>query len=310
MDDGRTRETGDAAPPLDQLDALLATPAAWPELEPSVLRHLLFYKCLSYGVDPDDDDVPSVTSLARIGVARLEPAVRRQVVLEVARSIERLHREHDIDEGAGYTNGLLPFLIEDPDPSVVAAAACEMAILLPLEDDDPMSGPKYVQSLLGELERDDSRAGIVGGLLSLGDRRVDPLVARAWHGLGDEGRQSLALLIQAVHGLHVGTVKFLVDWLEGEAANPHTPSFGMVAATMARSGLHAAEYGIVDVVRAFPVTSAPEGKPYRIARQWTREEFLPVLRPRFDRLARIARGSELVDGVLRCWGLRPGETPR
>ena len=308
MDDGRTPGTGDAAPSLDQLDALLARPAAWPELEPSLLRHLLFYKCLSYGIDPDDDDVPRVTALARIAVARLDPAVRRQVVLEVARAIERLHREHNIRAGAGYTNGLLPFLVEDHDPSVVAAAACEMAILLPLENGDPMSGPKYVQSFLDELDRDDARAGIIAGLLSLGDKRVDPLVARAWRRLGDEGRQSLALLIQAVHGLHVGTVKFLFGWLEDEASDPRTPSFGIVAATMARAGLHAADHGIVDVARSFPVTAAPEGRAFRIVRKWSREEFLPILQRRFDRLAKRRESSELFDSVLRCWGLATGET--
>lgn len=308
MDDGRAPKIGNATPSLDQLDRLLARPADWPELEPDLLRHLLFYQCLSYGINPDDDEVPRVTALARLAVERLHPAIRRQVVLQVARAVERLHREHEIRDGAGYTNGLLPFLVEDHDPSVVAAAACEMAILLPLEDGDPMSGPRYVRSFIAEIARDDSRAGIIAGLLSLGDKRVDPLVARAWRDLGDEGRQSLALLIQAVHGLHAGTVKFLLDWLEDEAASPGTPSFGMVAATMARAGLHAADSGVVDVVRAFPVIAAPEGKPFRVVRTWSREELRPILRRRLERLAAADPPSELIASVLRCWGLGTGET--
>jgi hypothetical protein len=308
LDDGRAPKIGDGTPSLDQLDALLARPGDWPTLEPDFLRHLLFYECLSYGVDPDDDEVPRVTALARLAVGRLNPAVRREVVLQVARAVERLHREHEIRDGAGYTNGLLPFLVEEPDPSVVAAAACEMAILLPLEKGDPMSGPKYVASFIAELDRDDARAGIVAGLLSLGDKRVDSLVARAWRRLGDEGRQSLALLIQAVHGLHVGTVKFLLDWLEDEAANPATASFGIVAATMARAGLHAADHGVADVVRAFPVVAAPEGKPFRVVRTWSREELQPILRRRLERLASADRPSELIASVLRCWGIGTGET--
>ena len=308
MDDGRAPKIGNATPSLDDLDALLDRPADWPELEPDLLRHLLFYQCLSYGVDPDDDEVPRVTALARLAVERLHPAVRRQVVLEVARAVERLHREHEIRDGAGYTNGLLPFLVEEHDPSVVAAAACEMAILLPLEDGDPMSGPKYVESFIDEIARDDARAGIIAGLLSLGDKRVEPLVARGWRRLGDEGRQSLALLIQGVHGLHVGTVKFLLDWLEDEASNPETPSFGMVAATMARAGLHAADHGVVDVVRSFPVNVAPEGKPFRVVRTFSRDELQPILRRRLERLAGAGKPSELIASVLRCWGLLVEET--
>jgi hypothetical protein len=308
LDDGRSPKTGDGTPSLDELDRLLARPADWPALGPDLLRHLLFYKCLSYGVDPDDDEVPRVTALARLAVERLNPEVRRQVVLQVARAVERLHREHEIRDGAGYTNGLLPFLVEDHDPSVVATAACEMAILLPLEEGDPMSGPKYVASFITEIDRDDARAGVIAGLLSLGDKRVDPLIARAWRHLGDEGRQSLALLIQAVHGLHVGTVKFLLGWLEDEAASRETPSFGIVAATMARAGLHAADHGVADIVRAFPVIAAPAGKPFRIVRTWSRDELQPILRRRLERLASVGNPSELVESVLRCWGLGTGES--
>jgi hypothetical protein len=295
----------DQTPSLDDLDRLLAAPDDWPRLDPALLRHLLFYRCLTYGVDPDDAEVPQVTALTRIAVARLDPAIRREVVVEVARAIERLHREHEIHDGAGYTNGLLAFLVEERDPSVVAAAACEMAILLPLEDGDPMSGPRYVESFIDEIERDDARAGIVGGLIALGDKRIDPLVAKAWRRLGHDGKQSLALLIQASHGLAVGTVKFLLDWLEDEAADDRSPSFGMVAATMARAGLHAADHGIVDIVRAFPVIAAPEGKPFRVTRTWSRDQFAPVLRRRLDRLA-AAHRSELVMSVLGCWGLAEG----
>jgi hypothetical protein len=307
VDDGKGPGSGGVTPSLDQLDALLDKPSAWPELEPDLLRHLLFYKCLSYGINPDDDDVPRVMSLARVAIDRLHPAVRRQVVLQVARAVERLHREHDISDGAGYTNGLLPFLVEDPDPSVVSAAACEMAILLPLEDGDPMSGPAYVESFIAEIDRDDARAGIVAGLLSLGDKRVEPLVAGAWRRLGDEGRQTLALLIQGVHGLQVGTVRFLLDWLEDEAADPRTASFGMVAATMARAGAHATDHGIVEIVRAFPVTSAPEGKPFRVVREWSLSEFVPIVRGRLRHLASGDHPPELLLSVLRYWGLRTKE---
>ncbi len=307
MDDGKDRKTGTGDPSLDDLDALLADRAAWPGLEPGLLRHLLFYQCLSYGINPDDDDVSRVRALASVAVERLHPAIRRDVVVQIARAVERLHREHDVREGAGYTNGLLPFLVEDPDPSVVAAAACETAILLPLDGDDPMTGPRYVESLIAELDRDDARAGIIAGLLSLGDTRVEPLLQGAWRCLGEDGRQTLALLIQGFHGLHVGTVRFLLEWLEDEAADPGTPSFGVAAATMARAGTHAAEHGIMEVVRVFPVIDAPEGQPFKVVRQWSLEEFLPFVSDRLLRLASVDEPPELVLSVLRFWGLQTGE---
>jgi hypothetical protein len=293
-------------PSLDELDALLANPPAWATLDPELLRHLLFYQCLSYGISPEDEAIPRLMALARVAMGRLDPAVRRQVVVQLARAIERFHREHDIREGAGCTNGLLPLLLEDPDPSVVSTAACELAILLPNEDDDPISGPHYVHSLLDQLSAEDARAGIVAGLLQLGDERVAPLVARSWEHLGEGGRQTLALLVQGFRGLHTLTVEFLLSWLEHEAATPDTPSFGVAAATMARAGLHAAEHGIAEVERAFPVIDAPEGEPFRILRQWTLEAFQPRVAGRLARLASGAAPPPMIASVIRCWGLAEG----
>jgi hypothetical protein len=293
-------------PSLDELDALLANPPAWASLDPGLLRHLLFYQCLSYGVSPEDDVIPRLMALARTAVARLDPAIRRQVVVQLARAIERLHREHAIRDGAGYTNALLPLLLEDRDPSVVSAAACELAILLPNDEDDPLSGPHYVHSLIDQLTAGDAKAGVLAGLLQLGDERVAPLVSHGWEHLDEDGRQTLALLIQAFRGLHTLAVEFLLSWLEHEAATPDTPSFGVVAATVARAGLHAAEHGIAEVERSFPVIDAPAGEPFRILRQWTLEAFRPQVAPRLRRLASGAAPPPMTVSVLRCWGLAEG----
>lgn len=293
-------------PSLDRLDALLADPQAWETADPELLRHLLFYQCLSYGINPEDEVIPRLMALARVASTRLDPAVRRLVAVHLARAIERLHREHGIREGAGCTNGLLPLLLQDPDPAVVSTAACELAILLPLEDDDPLTGPSYVQSLLDQLSDDDARAGVMAGLLQLGDERVSPLVRRGWDHLGEGGRQTLALLVQSFRGLHTLTVEFLLSWLEDEALTPDTPSFGVAAATMARAGLHAAEHGVVEVERAFPVIDAPEGEPFRILGQWSLEAFRPRVASRLARLAAGAAPPPLILGVLRQWGLSEG----
>jgi hypothetical protein len=291
------------SPSLDDLDALLANPAAWTSLDPELLRHLLFYQCLSYGISPEDDAIPPLMGLMKVAVERLHPAVRRQVAIQVARAVERLHREHDMREGAGCTNGLLPFVLEDPDPSVVAAASCELAVLMPIEDDDPLSGPHYVQSLLDQVRTEDARAGVLAGLLQLGDERIAPLVANGWERLGEEGRQTLALLIQSFRGLHTLTVEFLLSWLEHEAASPDTPAFGVVTATMARAGMHAAEHGVVQVERTLPVIDAPEGQAFTIVCEWPLEQYRARIAPRLQRLAARGTTPPMLTSVLRCWGL-------
>jgi hypothetical protein len=166
-----------------------------------------------------------------------------------------------------------------------------------------LTGPLLVASLNDHVARDDARAGIIGGLLLLGDPRVGALVDRAWMRLGDEGRQTLALVIQGFHGLHTLTVQFLIGWLEHEALRPESATFGVVAATMARAGHHAAEFGVVEVRRTFPVTDAPPGRPYEVVREWPHHEFLPLVSDRLLALASADRPPELVLAVLRHWGL-------
>jgi hypothetical protein len=290
-------------PSLDELDGLLADPSTWPVVDPEVLRHLLFYQCLSYGLDPEDEVIPRLMALARVAVERLHPAARRQVAIHVARAIERVHRAQAIRDGAGCTNGLLPFLVEDPDPSVVSAAATEMAALMPVEDGDPLTGPTYVRSLLDELPGEDARAGIVAGLLQLGDSRVAPLVAGAWRRLGDEGRQTLALLVQGIRGLSALTAEFLVAWLEDEVRTPSSPAFGIVTATLARAGGHAADHGVVEFRRTLPVTEGPEGESDRVVREWTRDDYVATIRERLLAIAAAEQPPHLMLHVLRYWGL-------
>lgn len=289
-------------PSIDELDALLDDPARWGDLDPEKLRHLLFYQCLAYGLQPAEDKIAGLMDLHRLAVARIHPAARRQVVVHVARAVERVHREHDLREGAGCTNALLPFLLEDPDPSVVSSAATEMALLLPLENGDPLTGPRYVRALLDQVSGEDARAGIIAGLLQLGDPRVAPLVVGAWQQMGDEGRQTLALLIQAFRGVHTLTVEFLVSWLEDEARRPKAAAFGTVAATLARAGGHAGEHGVAEVRRTFPVTDAPEDQPFEVVRELALDAFAPSIE---DRLSEAARGEEppqLMPHVLSYWG--------
>jgi hypothetical protein len=292
--------------PLDELDALMGAPERWREIPVETLHQLVYYQCLSYGIDPDDDAVPGLTALCRVAVERMHPGARLQVVQHLARAIERVHREQDVREGAGCTNALLPFLVSEPDPSVVATAAFEMATLLPLEDDDPLTGPRYVRSLLEEVREEDPRAGLIGGLLQVGDRRVAPLVEGAWRELGFEGRQTLALLILGFRALHGLTVDFLVSWLEDEARDPSAPGFGIVAATLARAGHHASEHGVVEAARIFPATAAKPGEAYATSLAVRRETMAARIRKRLHAAARREQPPELMRQVLEEWGLDQG----
>jgi hypothetical protein len=292
-----------SASSLAELDALLADPGRWPGVDADKLRHLLFYRCLSYGLQPDESLIPSLMALHQVAVERLHPAVRRQVVIHVARAVERVHREHELREGAGCTNALLPFLLEDPDPTVVSTATMEMALLLPLENGDPLTGPRYLRGLSDQLAGDDGKAGLIAGLLQLGDPRTEPFLEGGWRDLGIEGRQTLALLIQGFHGLTPTTVRFLVSWLEDEVTDPASAAFGTVAATLARAGRHAAEHGADEFQRVFPVSDAPDSEAQGSLRHLSFDECRRPVEERLVAAAWAERPPRLMPHVLSYWGL-------
>lgn len=302
-DGGRPQLRNPSTPPIGDLGALLADPSRWSALDLGLLGQLYYHQCLSCALSQDEAAARRLTALAQVAAERLHPAVRRDLAIQVARAIEHLHRERQVREGGGCTGGLRPFLLEDPDPSVVAAAAAEMAVLQPLEEGDPLTGPRFVASLIGQLATDDARAGLLAGLLQLGDDRVEPLLSRGWALLGEDGRLTLALLIQGFRGLTPMTARFLLSWLEEEVRDPLSPSFGVVAATMARAGRHAADHGVVEVRRAFPVVDAIGGQPAAVVRQLTRAECVPVVAERLVRVAALECPPRLMLSVLSHWGL-------
>ncbi len=302
-DDVRLPSPNPADPSVDDLEALLADPPRWARLESALLGQLYRYQCLSVAAGARGAASARLMALARVAAEQLVPAHRLQIVVGVGRAIEQLHRRRQVHEGAGCTPGLLPFLLTDPDPSVVATAAMEMAVLRPLERDNALTGPAFVASLADQTSGDEARAGLIAGLLQLGDDRVEPLLAGAWGRLGGEGRQTLALLIQGFRGLTTMTARFLLAWLEAEVHDPLAASFGIVAATMARAGGHAAEHGIVEVRRVFPLVTAPEGQAVATVRHWTLPEWLPTVSARLVRTARLEQPPQLMPQVLSHWGL-------
>lgn len=287
---------------VEELERLVEDPGRWAALDPDKLRHLLFFQALSYGLEPDEERIPVLMSLHALAVERLPAGARRQVVLHLARALERVHRQHEVREGAGCTNALLPFLLEDPDPSVVSSAVVELSLLLPLENGDALTGPRYAHSLIGQVASEDAKAGILAGLLQLGDARLAPVVARGWRQLGPEGRQTLALLIQAFRGVQPLVVDFLLGWLEDEAHDARGAAFGVVAATLARAGRHAAEHGLTEWRRVFPVTDAPESQPLEDVRELSLEAFAPGIEARLARIADAESPPVLMPHVLSYWG--------
>ena len=284
------------------LDELLAHPDTWPTLPRAQVGRLLFYACLAYGLDSEGRDGEAVLRLHADAVGLLPSASRAEIVEQLGSAIERVLRTGGDVQGS-VTSALLPFMLQDPDPAVVCAAASLYATLVPDDEEGPLAGPRAVRDLLEERTDGEGRAGLLAGLLQLGDSRVEPLVLGEWRHLDAEGRQSLALLIQSFHGVHALTVAFLVEWLAGEAQRNDEAGLGMAAATLGRAGRYALEHGVIDRRLAFPVTTAPPDSSSSVAAEWSGEGFGQRIRTTLLSLADLEPIPALLPNVLSLWGL-------
>jgi hypothetical protein len=58
-----------------------------------------------------------------------------------------------VEHGSVSPNALLPFMVEDPDHRVAAAAAIDGASLFPVPEDDPMQAVRQVIGLIRSAKR-------------------------------------------------------------------------------------------------------------------------------------------------------------
>jgi hypothetical protein len=223
-------------------------------------------------------------------VGRTTVEQRLEVLTKLADLVERFE--------AGLAS-LLPFLCADEDLAVISTASLKLCVLIPPRGGDPLTGPKDVLGFLDTADSDNSRAGILQGVLLLGDRRILPLLDNCWEKLDREGRRSLAHSWSGF--VFASTIDFLLDWLE---KTNEEWDYGSIAAALALCPVprNNAPF-VLDVERKFPVNGEEEGPPVRFLQQWTFEEYGKIIAPRLKAIAAAETGEKVIPKVLAVWGI-------
>lgn len=275
-----------------ELDDLADRPTEWESIPVGTLKLLLFDRCLGFGRTGDSESLAELTELYDAAARRLPARERRGLLSRVTDLVA---------EGDLSVEALLPFIFGDPSRSIVSAATLNLAQLMPLRSEDPMTGPRYVLRIVQERPQEDERsAAMLAGLVLLGDRRTQPVLRGYWRQLGPAGRSVLARawtgLVSACH------VEFLLDWLE-DADND--ADLGSIATNLARMPRAASLSHVMEIHRSFPVNSSLDAPPISVIDEWSFSEFGKKIEPRL----RALRGQVLDPGpisdVMRAWGLRP-----
>jgi hypothetical protein len=205
-----------------------------------------------------------------------------------------------LETRVGTVDSLIPFICGDPEVRVVAAASFELALRIPLKDEDPMTGPKTLRRMSDSVHDETARLGLLAGLLLLGDRRTLPLLEGCWERLGRTARARLAGSWSGI--VYATLVDFLLGWMERTADEEDLHTVGEALAEIpARSG----QESVVDIVRKFPSNAPDDLPPIRVIEEWTFPEYGKQMGPRLVAMMKKSPAPMVIPKILRAWNVSP-----
>lgn len=286
---------------LDDIKRLAERPEDWSAADGRSLRLLTYLECAQYGITGDAGRIPRLNRLYGLVVERSTREERQDLLERVTEMVEETRMSG---------NALMPFIFSEPDLRIISTASLNLAMLTPREDDDPLSGPKYLRRTLEEEvlpAQQEIRQGMLLGLLALGDRRTLPLLGRCWDLLDDAHRHELAQLLSR-NIVYVSTVEFMLAWLEDCLATDNESLLSVVAGSLGAMALSAEMTGGVrDVERTYPAWEAGDGSPVQHLALWPPAEFGRTIAPRLRALAQREREPRVIPLALGYWmGEREG----
>ena len=204
---------------------------------------------------------------------------------------------------------LLCFLNADTDGQIVSGAALDVAMVMPQESGDPLTGPKHVAlhscgGLRAKMGRpgSDDEGYAAAGLLLLGDMRLLPMLEEIWERLTPEARRRMVQrrsnLVSAL------MVEFLLRRLEADKAEEYFGELGAALHNLPEIASQLPISAVMDIRRNFGLPAGKE--PMELLGRETLAEAFARIRPRLEAL--IARESEpkVLPAALAVWAEAAG----
>jgi len=204
---------------------------------------------------------------------------------------------------------LLCFISADTDGQITSGAALDLAMVMPADKGDPLTGPKFaafhgcggVRAKLGKPGSDDE-GDVAAGLLLLGDMRLLPLLEEIWERLTPEGRRRMVRrrsnLVSAL------MIEFLLRRLEADKEEEYFGELGAALHNLPEIAVQLPISAVMDIRRNFGLPAGKE--PMELLGRETLAEAFARIRPRLEAL--IARESEpkVLPAALAVWAEAAG----
>lgn len=279
---------------LGELLHLFGDPDAYRGFDPEALAELTFLAICFYGADSQTFQKEHLVTL----YAELASKVDRD---ERSRMYDATVNE--VSRGDVSADAFFPFLCLETDTALVSSAVIDFTMFTPVEGGDPLSSPKIMLRMMPSVA---NPAGILAGLILLGDRRLAGLIRVARIHLDHDG---LGELSRSRSGyLYSTQIDFYLEWMEEIIGDVAMESeLGFLAAAIANMPGSCFDDCVREVERSFGTPRSPESM--KVFRQWTLAEYAEVIIPRLQAIAEQEAEPKIMHLVFEPWLTLTQEAP-
>jgi hypothetical protein len=273
----------------EHLSALGDDPEAWDDLDDEELKRVIGVKFIEYGATQDGSRIPGLFALYRHAMERLDVAERREMLTEFSGMIEQ-------NDGLGHMS-LMMFLMADTDPGIRSSAALSLSVLYDpsQEGQDELAGPRFViRTLVNHDNGAPSQGAALGGVLLLGDKRINPLLVEVWDQLSEEAQLEMTTAKSGF--VSEGVVEFWLDRLEDGCSES---VFGSAVAAIAKMPVIAQVPFVLDVERLLPAYAGSE--PLKLLRRTSFTDYLEEIRPCLEALEARESEPKVIPRIFEIW---------
>ncbi len=213
----------------------------WAAMDQEQLALLLRNGVVAYGITCDESIIPDLGRFYEYCLRVLPEDTRFEVFIAIQSALMA---------GATSTNALFPVIFSETSAGIASTATIDYAMLHPCAPDDPLSGVRLIAKWVSQSQL-GNRAAIFGGLLSLGDRRLEEILASL---VGHLTVDQIFEAASTTTGMPtVGAFELWLGWLELciQAGQGHTNFFAAFASGIVRLVKSARVPQFADVERNF-----------------------------------------------------------
>jgi hypothetical protein len=290
---------------VDEALRLFAMEAEWGGLKLAETEFVLEETLKCYGSTFDGAMILELFKFYRRYLGMADVGRRQQLLTRMTEFLSNGQQHRSI--------ALLCFISADTDGQITSGAALDLAMVMPADKGDPLTGPKFaafhgcggVRAKLGKPGSDDE-GDVAAGLLLLGDMRLLPLLEEIWERLTPEGRRRMVLrrsnLVSAL------MIEFLLRRLEADKEEEY---FGELGAALHNLPAIAAQQpinAVLDIRRNFGL---PPGKePMELLSHEDIPTAFARFRPRLQALIDRESGPiKVLNATISVWAEAAGWSP-